>query len=187
MQSINSKFKYTVDLGVTATRTTFNLRKSRKDKVSNILLIVFIFIMSAVLVWDIIRGAGFVIDLIILIALIGMEIFSLVMPKIIVHTQKKFLNQLNLNEMDYTITEITKNKCTESYYKDNKIVMQNVCDIANLMAYEIKDNYIFVVFSNFACAIFDVNTLNISTDDFVKYLNETIAKNKSGKKVKSYR
>ena len=161
MQNISSKFKYTTDLGISATKTTFKLKKT-KDKITHILVIVFAFIMVGVLIWDIIRQASFVIDLIILIALIGVEIFSLIMPHIIINTQKKFLNQLNLAEMDYTETQISKNKCTETYYKDNKIVMQNVCDMSKLVNYEINNNHAFLVFNNFACAIFDLSTLNVS-------------------------
>jgi len=181
-QNISSQFKYTTELGVEATKTTFRLKKSKKDKVTHILVIVFTFIMTALLIWDIIRDAGFVIDLIILIALIGIEIFSLIMPKIIIHTQKKFLNKLDLQEMDYTITEISKGKCTETYYKDNKIVMQNVCDMNKLIAYEIREEHIFIVFDNFACAIFDLKTLNVPFEELKEHLDKTIAKNRTVKK-----
>ena len=178
MQNISSKFKYTEDLGVEATKSTFKLKKSKKDKITHILVIVFIFIMASVLVWDIVRDVSFVLDLIILIALICAEIFNLVMPSIIIHTQRKFLRQLNLAEMDYTETSINKDKCAESYYKNNKIVMQNVCDMTKLVGYEIKNNHIFMVFNNFACAIFDANTLNIEIDEFKQFLDNKIAKNK---------
>jgi len=178
MQNISSKFKYTIDLGVSATKTTFKLKKTKKDKIAHILIIVFMFIMAGVLVWDIIRDASFVIDLIILIALVGVEIFNLVMPVIILHMQKKFLNQLNLSEIEYTETQINKDKCTETYYKDNKVVMQNVCDMTKLVAYEVKDNHVFVVFNNFACAIFDVTTLSISLDEFIQFLNTKLSRNK---------
>lgn len=184
MQNINSKFKYTIDLGVSATKSTFKIKKSKKDIITHIAVIVFIFIMTAVLIWDIMRDAGFVLDLIILIALICAEIFSLIMPRIIIHTQKKFLRQLNLNEMEYTETVINKDKCTESYYKDNKVVMQNVCDMTKLVGYEVKDNYIFVVFSNFACAIFNITTLNIELDKFTQILDTQISKNKLTKSNK---
>ena len=178
MKEINSKFKYTMDLGVSATKSTFKLKRTKKDKIAHILVVVFMFLMTGVLVWDIVRDASFVIDLIILIALVGVEVFNLVMPFIILHIQKKFLKELNLAEIEYTITAISKDKCTESYYKNNKIVMQNVCDISTLAAYEIKDNHVFVVFNNFACAIFDVNTLSIPLQDFEQFLNTTISKNK---------
>ena len=176
--NISSQFKYTVDLGLSATKTTFKLKKTKKDKVVHILVLVFIAIMTAMLVVDIVREASFTIDLIILIALVCVEIFNLVMPFIILHTQKKFLNQLNLAEIDYTVTEISKGQCLESYYKNNKLVMQNVCDMTTLVAYEIKDNYVFAVFNNFACAIFDLNTLTVSRDEFEQVLNTTISKNK---------
>ena len=184
MQNISSKFKYTIDLGVSATKSTFKIKKSKKDKFIHISVIVFIFIMTAVLIWDIVRDASFVLDLIILIALICAEIFNLIMPKIIIHTQKKFLMQLNLNEIEYTETSINKNKCTETYYKDNKIVMQNVCDMTKLIGYEIKDNYLFAIFSNFACAIFEIATLNIELDKFTQILYTQISKNKLTKSNK---
>ena len=185
MQNISSQFKYTIDLGVSATKSTFDIKKSKKDKITHILVIVFVFIMAGVLVWDILRDASFVIDLIILIALIGVEIFSLIMPTIIIHTQKKFLKQLDLAEIDYTETLINNDKCTETYYKDKKIVMQNVCDMTKLVGYEIKDEHIFLVFNNFACAIFDINTLNIEVDKFTQILDTRISKNKLTKSNKT--
>ena len=81
-------------------------------------------------------------------------------------------------EIDYTITEIKQNKCTETYYKNNKIVMQNVCDMTKVSAYELKDNYAFVVFNNFACAIFDLNTLNVTREELIQALDDAIAKSK---------
>ena len=182
MQNFSSQFKYTMDLGLSATKTTFKVKKTRKDLITHILIVVFTFLMAGLLAWDIVRGASFVIDLIVLIALVAVEIFSLIMPRIIIHTQKKFLTQLNLNEMDYTITEISKDKCTETYYKNNKILMQNLCDVSTIVGYEIKDNHAFVVFNNFACAVFDLDTLTISYEDFIQFLDTTISKNKLIKK-----
>ena len=176
--NISSQFKYTVDLGLQATKKTFKLRKSKKDITTHILVAVFILIMAAVLIWDIVRDASIVIDLIILIALVGIEAFGLVMPLIILHTQKKFLKQLNLAEIDYTVTEISKGKCLENYYKDNKIVMQNVCEMTKLVAYQIENNHAFIVFNNYACAIFDLDTLTVSREELEDLLNTTIAQNK---------
>ena len=179
--NISSKFKYTIDLGVQATKTTFKLRKSRKDKVVHILVLAFIAIMAGVMVWDIVREASFTIDLIILIALCAMELFSLTMPLIIVGVQRRFLKKLDLSQFDYTITEFSKDKCLESYYKDDKIVMQNVCNINKLESYKISDQYVFVVFSNFACAIFDTATLSVEVDQFIGELDKIIARNKASK------
>lgn len=184
MQNVSSQFKYTIDLGVSATKTIFKLKKSSKDKASHILLIVFMFIMSVVLFWDIIRGASIVIDLIILIALVAVEILSLFMPLIIIAIQKRFLRKLNLEEMDYTITEISKNKCTETYYKDGEIQLQNVCDVRKILCYTIDKKYAYVVFNNFACAVFDVDTLNVSIEEFKQTLDNIISKNKSSKFVR---
>ena len=156
-QKINSQFNYTVDLGLDAMRAVFKLRKTKKDIIMHVLLLAFVGIFAGLVVANIAQNKSFTLDLIILIALVAMEVFSLVMPLIILHNQKKFLQQLNLAEMDYTTTEISKEKCIETYYKDNKISMQNVCDMRKLMAYKQQDNYIFAVFSNFACAIFDIN------------------------------
>ena len=177
-QTISSQFKYTIDLGIKATKTTFKVKRNTKDVIMHVLAILFIGIFAGVLVWDIMRDASIVLDLIILIALVGIEIFNLVMPLIIVKIQKKFLRNLDLAQIEYTITEINKDKCIESFYKDGKVTMQNVCDITKLISYKIDSNFVFVVFNNFVCAIFDINTLSISVDEFVKYLDVTIAKNK---------
>ena len=176
---ISSQFKYTIDLGVNATKSAFRLKKTIKDRIVHCLVIAFIFIMAGMMIWDIVHDNSFTIDIIILVVLVGMEIFNLIMPSIIIHTQKKFLTKINITEMDYVITEISKDKCTESYYKDNKVAMQNSCDMSKLVAYEIKDGYAYIVFSNFACAIFDLNTLNITQVEFEQELSATIAKNNS--------
>lgn len=183
-QNISSKFNYTVDLGLDAMRAVFKLRKTKKDVIMNILLLVFIAIFAVLVVVNIVQHKSFTLDLIILVALIVMEIFSLIMPIIILHNQKKFLQQLNLAEMDYTTTEISKEKCIETYYKNNKISMQNVCNMNKLMAYKQQENYLFAVFNNFACAIFDLNALSVEKDELIKLLDTTIQHNKTNKTLK---
>ena len=177
MNNISSKFKYTTELGIQASKVSFELKKSKKDIIMHVLIALLVIMMVGVLFYDVKRGAGLTIDIIVLIALVGIEIFNLIMPHIIIHMQKKFLKKLNLAEIDYTITEINKGKCLESYYKDNKITMQNSCDMSKVKAYKTKDNYLFVVFNNFACAIFDINTLTVELEEFKKYLDNTISKN----------
>lgn len=183
-QNINCKFNYTVDLGLDAMRAIFKLRKTKKDVIMNILLIVFIGIFAGIVTANIVQGKSFTLDLIILIALVVMEIFTLIMPIIILHNQKKFLQELNLNEMDYTTTEINKEKCIETYYKNNKVSMQNVCNMNKLMAYKQQDNYIFAVFSNFACAIFELSSLNVDKEELIKVFDVAIKHNKSSKTLK---
>ncbi len=177
--TIQSKFDYTVELGLNATKQSIKLKRSKKDIIVHILVIAFIGIMSAVLVWDIMREASIVIDLIILIALILLEIFNIVMPFVILSMQKKFLRQVFTVGFDYTLTEIDKNKCLESYYKDGKILMQNVCDMTDLIGFSEQDGYLYLVFNNFATGIFKIVTLqNITLDKFKQNLEQTISKNK---------
>ena len=54
-QPISSQFKYTIDLGVEASKATFQLKKTTKDLVMHILVLVFMAIFTAVLIWDIVR------------------------------------------------------------------------------------------------------------------------------------
>ena len=88
-------------------------------------------------------------------------------------------------EIDYTITEIKKDKCLESYYKNNKVVMQNVSQMSKIVAYKVEGNYVYVVFSNYACAIFDVNTLTIPLEQLEQLLCNTLAKNNANKTNRS--
>lgn len=185
--NIQSQFNYTIDLGIKATKIVMKVKKSIKDKIINILVCVFIVLMSGLLIWDIVHDNSIVIDIIILVLLVGFELFNIIMPFIIINTQKKFLKQVVSNNFDYTLTEIDKDKCLESYYKEGRIVMQNSCDIKKLIGYEIQDNYIFLIFDNFASAIFDINTLkNISKDDFEQKLIAIIATNKMYKGKKTF-
>lgn len=176
---IKSTFKYTVDLGAQAVQTTFKVKRTVKDKVVNVLLVVFMFVMAGMLVWDISRDKGIVLDIILLVALALMSIFSLVMPFIVKIVQKKFLKKINIDDMDYTETEINDKNCIETYYKDGKVALQNVCDIRDLMGYRIIDGHIFLIFNNFACAILDVTTLeNATLEECQARILEIIANNK---------
>lgn len=178
-KTIQSKFDYTVELGLNATKQSMKLKRTKKDTIVHILVLVFIAIMSAVLVWDIKREASIVIDLIILIALVLLEIFNLIMPVVILNMQKKFLRQVFTVGFDYTLTEIDKNKCIESYYKDGKILMQNVCDMNTLVGFCEQNGYLFLVFNNFANGIFKIDTLeNSSLEELKQKLEQTISKNK---------
>ena len=56
--------------------------------------------------------------------------------------------------------------------------MQNACDMSKLLSYEIENNYVFLVFNNFACAVFDLSTLTISREEFEDVINKVISKNK---------
>lgn len=180
--NINSKFNYTVSLGVDATKNIMKVKKTTKDRVVHILVIVSIVLMVGVLVWDVIRGAGIVIDLIILIALCCLEVFNIIMPFIILRMQRKFLGQVLAEGFDYTLSEIDKDKCLESYYKNNKLVMQNCFDMSELVGVVEESGYVFLVFNNFAAGIFDLNTLQNSTKEaFLELLNNRIAINKSVK------
>lgn len=177
---IKSTFKYTVDLGAQAVQTTFKVKRTVKDRVVNVLLFVFMFVMVGMLVWDVSRQRGIVLDIILLVALALMSIFSLVMPLIVKIVQKKFLKKINIDEMDYTETEINDKHCTETYYKDGKVALQNVCDIRDLMGCRLVDNHLFLIFNNFACAILDVTTLeNATLEECQTRISQIIANNKA--------
>lgn len=180
-QPIKSQFKYTIPLGSMAMNATFKVKRTKKDRIVNILLGVFLFLMVGMLAWDITKDRGIVLDVILIVALTLMIIFSITMPFIIRGVHKKFLKKIDIDSMEYTITEITNKYCTETYYKDNgKVALQNACDIRDLIGYQVVDNYIFLVFNNFACAIMDMNTLENTTPEECQIkISQIIQDNKS--------
>lgn len=179
-QPIKSKFKYTIELGSTAMKSTFKVKRTTKDRVVNILLVVFLVLMVGMLAWDITKGRGIVLDIILLAALSLMIIFSISMPFIIRGVHKKFLKKIDINSMEYTETEVTSKHCTETYYKDGKVALQNACDIRDLAGYQIVDNYMFLVFNNFACAILDMNTLeNVTAQECEARISQIVQDNKA--------
>lgn len=162
-QPIKSKFKYTIELGAKAMNATFKTKRTFKDRVVNVLLVMFLVLMCGILAWDVTKGRGIVLDIILIVALSLMVIFSITMPFIIQGVHKKFLKKIEIDTIEYTETEITNKYCTETYYKDGKVALQNACDIRDLMGYQREGEYIFLVFNNFACAILNVNTLENCT------------------------
>lgn len=162
-QPIKSKFKYSIDLGKQAMKATFRVKRTTKDRVVNILLWVFLLLMIGMLAWDTTKGRGIVLDIILIVALALMIMFSVFMPVIIEAVHKKFLKKIDIDSMEYTETEITSKHCAETYYKDGKVALQNACDIRGLIGYQLMDNYMFLVFDNFACAVLDLNSLEDTT------------------------
>lgn len=178
-QPIKSKFKYSTDLGKQAMKATFKVKRTTKDRVVNILLWVFLVLMIGMFAWDITRGRGIVLDIILIVALMLLSIFSILMPVIIEAVHKKFLRKIDIDSMEYTQTEITSKHCTETYYKDGKVALQNACDIRALIGYQLMDNYMFLVFDNFACAVLDLNSLeDITSEQCEARISQIIKDNK---------
>ena len=114
------KFKYELEDSLVSAKYIYKSQKRTQDKVIAILIPILMACMIAMLVYDIIKGKSFVWDVVLLIALAVLEIMYMLIPIMLVRTQKKSFEKNKINEMDYIVIKIADNKCVETFYKEEK-------------------------------------------------------------------
>lgn len=186
---IQSKYKYTTELGVKAGQLAFKLRSKKKDLLINIFVPIGILLMIGILIFDIYKGASIVLDVVLLSLLSVIEVMNICMPFIIFRTQKKYLKNMEMQNYDYYISEYNKNVFKEKIYKDNKMVYANEISADKLVNFTEFEHYLLLVFDNFASLVFDVDNMQQgSKEDLIKTVTAIISSNKlikTKRKIKS--
>lgn len=182
---IQSKYKYTSELGVKAGQLAFKLRSKKKDLLINIFVPIAILLMVGILIFDINKGANIVLDVVLLSLLSVIEVINICMPFIIMRTQKKYLKNMEVQNYDYYISEYNKNIFKEKIYKDNKMVYANEINADKLVTYTEFDHYVLLIFENFASLVFDIDSMQEgSKEDLIKTVTAIISNNSIRKSKK---
>jgi len=182
---IQSKYKYTSDLGIKAGQLAFKLRSKKKDLLINIFVPIAIVLMIGVLIFDIHKGTNIVLDIVLLSLLAVIEVMNIIMPFVIAHSQKKYLKHIEMQNYDYNISEYNKNVFKEKIYKDNKLVYANEINADRLVNFTQFEHYVLLVFDSFASLVFDVDNMQEGTkEDLIRTVEIIISGNRLRKHKK---
>ena len=170
------KYKFELEDGIISAKYVYNSQKRKQDKVIAFLIPILILAMVGMLVYDIVSGKSFVWDIILLIALLVLQITYLIIPAMLVVSQKKAYKKQNISEMDYLLIKIENNICTEALYKDEKEVSKNVHNLKFLTSYLEDDKRLILVFNKVEYICLRKDALNCEVGKLKEYLNKIMAK-----------
>ena len=141
------KFKYELEDSIVSAKYIYKSQKRTQDKIIAILIPILMVAMIAMLVYDIVKGKSFVWDIVLLVALIALEVMYLIIPLMLVKSQKKSYAKQKIDEMDYIYIKIEGNSCLESLFKDGEEKAKHVHSLKNLTSYLEDGKRIILVFN----------------------------------------
>ena len=176
------KYKLELEDCVISAKYVYKSQKRKQDKIIAVLIPILIVCMIAMLIFDIVRGNSYIWDIILLVALLILEIMYLVVPLMLVRSQKKAFKQQKLAEMDYILIMVDDTLCTETLYKDEHEMAKNVHNLRALTSYLEDDSRLVLVFNKveFVCIRKDALTgdINKLKSHLEKCMSKTINKKK---------
>ena len=147
------KYKLELEDSIKCAKYVYKSQKRKQDKIIAILIPFLMIAIIAMLVFDIVNGKSFVWDLVLLVALMVLECMYLVIPIMLVQSQKKSFKQQNLADMDYLHIVVDEKQCVETLYKDENEVAKNIHTLKFLTSYIEDNDYLILIFNKveFVC------------------------------------
>ena len=142
------KFKYELEDSLISAKYIYKSQKRTQDKVIAVLIPILMLCMIGMLIYDIAKGKSIVWDIILLVALVVLETMYLIMPLMLLKSQKKSFAKQKINEMDYILIKIENNTCSESLFKDEKQVSTHSHSLKTLTSYFEDNSRMILVFNN---------------------------------------
>ena len=142
------KFKYELEDSIVSAKYIYKSQKRTQDKVIAILIPILMLCMVGMLIYDIVKGKPFVWDIILLVALLILETMYLIIPLMLVRSQKKSFQKQKIDEMDYILIKIDNNSCVEALYKDEEEKSKISHNLKNLTSYFEDNQRLILVFNN---------------------------------------
>ena len=141
------KYKFEVEDCVKCAKYVYKSQKRKQDKIIAILIPILMVAMIGMLIYDIIAKKNFMWDIILIVALAILEGMYLIIPFMLVRSQKKSYKKQNFASMDYLQIKIDENSSVETLHKDGKEVARNVHNLRNLTSY-LEDSEVLVMVFN---------------------------------------
>ncbi len=176
------KFKYQLEDSVASTKYIYRSQKRKQDKVIAILIPVLIACMVGMLIYDIIKGNSFAWDIVLLSALVVLQAIYLVMPLILVRTQKKAYKTHKIDELDYTFIVIDNSTCTETFHKDNEEISKNIHALKQLTSYFEDSLRLVLVFNKVEYVVLRKENITGGIDKLKAHLEKIMSKTANNKK-----
>lgn len=172
------KYKFKLEDSLAAAKYIYKSQKRKQDKIIAILLPILMVAMVAMLIVDIVNRKSFVWDIVLLIALIALEAMYLVIPKMLISSQKKSFKKQKLDEMDYLYIKIEDKVVTETLFKDEKEMAKNVHNLKSLTSYIEDGSRIILIFNNVEYVCIKKSELVGNLDKLKEHLKKIMAKSK---------
>lgn len=176
------KFKYELEDSITSAKYIYKSQKRTQDKIITFLIPILIVCMIGMLVFDIVKGNSYVWDVVLLVALIVLEIMYLIIPLMLVKSQKKSFEKQNIDNMDFIFIKIDNNSCVETLHKDDQIVSSNTHSLRMLTSYFEDDVRLVLVFNKVEYVCLRKANLTGDINKLREHLQKSMSKAMKGKK-----
>ena len=176
------KYKFELEDNLICAKYVYKLQKRKQDKVIAVLIPILMIAMVAMLIVDIVMKNSYVLDIILLVALVVLEIVYLIIPVTLVRSQKKSYKQQKLDEMDYLKIVIDNSLCTETLYKDESEQAKNVHSLKSLTSFLEDSTRLVLVFNKVEFVCIRKDKLTGGVDKLKAFLEKCMSKNINGKK-----
>ena len=170
------KYKLELEDSIKCAKYVYKSQKRKQDKIIAILIPFLMVAVIAMLVWDIVANRSFVWDLILLIALVVLECMYLIIPIMLVKSQKKSYNKQNLGDMDYLQIVVEDKQCVETLFKDEKEVAKNVHNLKFLTSYIEDKDYLILIFNKVEFVCFKKSGFEGDLNRLKNHLNKAMFK-----------
>lgn len=170
------KFKYELEDSIVSAKYIYKSQKRTQDKVIAILIPILMACMVAMMVYDIIKGKSFVWDIVLLVALFVLETMYLIIPLMLVKSQKKSFKKQKIDEMDYIFIKIDNNSCVETLFKDEKEVAKHVHNLKTLTSYLEDRKRLILVFNKVEYVCLRKENIVGDVEKLKLLLNKTMSK-----------
>lgn len=176
------KFKYELEDSIVSAKYIYKSQKRTQDKIIAILIPILIVCMIGMLVYDIVKNNSFVWDIVLLVALVVLEVMYLIIPIMLVSSQKKSFKKQKIDEMDYILIKIDEATCVETLMKDEKEVSKNVHHLKQLTSYLEDNKRLILVFNKVEYVCLRKENIVGGLEKLKSHIEKIMSKTANGKK-----
>ncbi len=161
---------------VQSAKYVYKSQKRKQDKIIAVLIPILFVAIVAMLIYNACTGKSVIWESIMAGALVILEIFYLLIPVIIVHSQKKSFKQQKLDEIDYLQIKIEGVTCVETLVKDGAEIAKNVHNLKSLTSYLEDSERLILVFNKVEFVCIRKSELTGGLDKLKSYLEKMMSK-----------
>ena len=176
------KFKYELEDSLKSAKYIYKSQRRTQDKVIAILIPILLVCMVGMLIFDIVKGNSFIWDIVLLVALIVLEVMHILMPVLLMRSQKKAFKTHKIDELDYNLIVIDNATCVEKLFKGEDEIAKNVHSLKHLTSYFEDDSRLVLVFNKMEYVVMRKDNIKGGLNKLKAHLEKSMNKSANGKK-----
>ena len=176
------KYKFELEDSLVSAKYVYKSQKRKQDKIIAILIPILMVAMVAMLIYDIVKLRSVVWDVILIVALVVLELMYVLMPIMLLSSQKKNYKKNNLGLMDYILITINDNLCTVSFYKEDVEMGKQILSLKALTSYLEDASRIVLVFNKVEYVCIRKDCLVGGVEKLKAHLQKAMSKSMGKKK-----